>query len=69
MAETRKTDRRPYRTSDSSISMTPSSPRRPQTVVDTPRRVRLIRDAGATAGKLPRTELFKAHNIARATGY
>jgi hypothetical protein len=69
MAKTRKTDRRTCRLPDSSISLTPSSPRKAQTIVDTPRRVRLIRDAEATAGKLPRKELFKAHKVAEATGY
>jgi hypothetical protein len=46
-----------------------SSPRKAQTIIDTPRRVRLLRDAEATAGKLPRKELFKAHNISESTGY
>ena len=69
MAKTRKTARRTCRLPDSSISVAPSSPRKSNTIVDTPRRVRLLRDAAATAGKLPRTELFKAHGVAKATGY
>jgi hypothetical protein len=69
MAITRKTDRKTCRTPDSSISITSSSPRKAQTIVDTPRRVRLLYDAEATAGKLPRTQLFKAHEISKATGY
>jgi hypothetical protein len=38
-------------------------------MVDTPRRVRLLADAQATAGNLPRKELFKLHGIAKSTGY
>jgi hypothetical protein len=55
MARTRKTERRTCRKPHSSISVPPSSPRKRQSIVDTPRRVRLLRDAEATAGKLPRT--------------
>jgi hypothetical protein len=69
MAQTRKTSRRTCRIPDSSISVPPSSPRKRQTIVDTPRRVRLLRDVEATAGKLPRTQLFKAHDVFKATGY
>jgi hypothetical protein len=69
MAQTRKTDRQNCQRPDSSILLTVSSPRKAQTVVDTPRRARLICDAQATAGKLPRKALFKAHGIAEATGY
>jgi hypothetical protein len=69
MAKTRKTTRRTCRQPDSSISLSPSSPRTSRTIVDTPRRVKLIRDAQATAGKLPRKQLFCIHNIAEATGY
>jgi hypothetical protein len=69
MAQTRKSDRRNCQRPDSSISLTESSPRRAQTVVDTPRRARLICDAQVTAGKIPRKQLFKAHGIAEATGY
>jgi hypothetical protein len=38
-------------------------------MLDTPRRARLLADARHTAGKLPRTELFKIHNIPKSTGY
>ncbi|KAF7508215.1 hypothetical protein GJ744_009512 [Endocarpon pusillum] len=38
-------------------------------MLDTPRRARLLADARHTAGKLPRTQLFKIHNIAKRTGY
>lgn len=69
MARTRKTNRRTCRLVDSFVAVTPSSPRQSNTIVDTPRRVRLLRDAHSTAGKLPRKELFKAHNISEATGY
>jgi transposase len=41
----------------------------PQTVLDTPRRSRLLVDARAYAGKMPRKELFKLYNIAKSTGY
>jgi hypothetical protein len=69
MAKTRKTTRKTCRQPDSSISMSPSSPRKSKTIVDTPRRVKLIRDAQATADKLPRKQLFRIYNIAKATGY
>ncbi|ERF75957.1 hypothetical protein EPUS_01323 [Endocarpon pusillum Z07020] len=38
-------------------------------MLDTPRRARLLADARHTAGKLPRTEPFKIHNISETTGY
>jgi hypothetical protein len=69
MARTRKIERRTCRKPHSSISVPPSSPRKRQSIVDTPRRVRLLRDAEATAGKLPRTQLFKAYNVSDSTGY
>ena len=47
----------------------PQAPRAPQTMLDTPRRARLLADARLTAGKLPRTQLFKIHNVANRTGY
>jgi hypothetical protein len=69
MAQTRNTERRTCRIPHSLVSVPLSSPRKAQTIVDTPRRVRLLRDAEATAGKLPRKELFKAHNVSESTGY
>ncbi|KAF7502461.1 hypothetical protein GJ744_011299 [Endocarpon pusillum] len=47
----------------------PQAPRAPQTILDTPRRTKLLADARAYAGKMPRKELFKIHNIAERTGY
>jgi hypothetical protein len=47
----------------------PQAARVPQTVLDTPRRSRLLADARAYAGKMPRKELFKLYNIAKSTGY
>ncbi|KAF7503658.1 hypothetical protein GJ744_003387 [Endocarpon pusillum] len=38
-------------------------------MLDTPRRARLLADARHTAGKLPRTQLFKIRNVAKRTGY
>ncbi|KAF7508186.1 hypothetical protein GJ744_009483 [Endocarpon pusillum] len=38
-------------------------------MLDTPRRARLLADARHTAGKLPRTQLFKIHNVSNRTGY
>jgi hypothetical protein len=69
MARTRKTTRRNCTQIDFSEEPEPSSPRRSKTVVDTPRRTRLIHDAQFTAGKWPRRELFKRHGVAEATGY
>jgi hypothetical protein len=51
MARANKTSRETCRKILSSISSQNSSPRKPKTVVDTPRRTRLIRDAELTAGK------------------
>src|SRR4051794_4378955 len=64
-----RSKRRVCRKSFSPILLSPSSPRVSKTIIDTPHRTRLIRDAKATAGKLPRTELFKLHKIAKRTGY
>jgi hypothetical protein len=47
----------------------PQATRISQTILDTPRRSRLLADARAYAGKLPRKELFKLHDIAERTGY
>ena len=69
MAKTRKTDRKNCQQPDFSIPLSPTSPRKPNTIVDTPRRTRLLRDAKLTAGKIPRRELFKKYNIAEKTGY
>ncbi|KAF7508063.1 hypothetical protein GJ744_009645 [Endocarpon pusillum] len=38
-------------------------------MLDTPRRARLLADARHTAGKLPRTQLFKIHNVAKRNSY
>jgi hypothetical protein len=69
MGHTRKTDRRAYLRPDSALILSPKAPRQSNTIVDTPRRIRLLCDAQATAGKMTRKEHFKAHNIAEATGY
>jgi hypothetical protein len=69
MAKLRKTARRNCLRQDPSISITPASPRRAQTIVDTPRRTRLICAAQSTAGKLPRKQLFQAHGVSESTGY
>jgi hypothetical protein len=69
MARTRKTTRRNCRYAHSSISLPSASPREANTIVDTPRRVRLLCAADSTAGKLPRKKLFKAHGIPKSTAY
>jgi hypothetical protein len=69
MAQTRKTTRRNCQIADSAISLPPASPRKSNTIVDTPRRARLLCDARLTAGKLPRKKLFEAHGIPETTGY
>jgi hypothetical protein len=69
MARTRKTTRRNCRHADSSISLPSASPRETNTIVDTPRRVRLLCAADSTAGKLPRKKLFEAHGIPKSTAY
>jgi hypothetical protein len=69
MAQTRKTERRTCKIPYSSVSVPLLSPRKAQTIVDTPRRVRLLRDIEATADKLLCKELFKAHNVSKSTGY
>jgi hypothetical protein len=40
-----------------------------QTILDTPRRSKLLADTRVYAGKMPRKELFKIHNITERTGY
>ena len=55
-----------------SYSIDPPSPaalRTSKTMFDTSRHVRLLTDARHTADKLPRTELFKIHNVSKVTGY
>lgn len=69
MARTKKTDRINCTKINKSIHVDLSSPRKSKTVVNTPRRVRLIRDAQLTVGKWPRRHLFKAHEVSKATGY
>jgi hypothetical protein len=69
MARTRKTERRTYRKPHSLILVPLLLPRKRQSIVDILRRVHLLCDAKATAGKLPRTELFKAYNVSDSTGY
>jgi hypothetical protein len=69
MARTRKTTRRNCRYADSSISLPSASPRETNTIVDTPRRVRLLCAADSTAGKLPQKKLFEAYGIPKSTAY
>jgi hypothetical protein len=69
MAQIRKTSRRNCQNPDPAINLSPKSPRKANTMVDTPRRVRLLADAQSTAGRMTRKELFKLHGIARTTGY
>ena len=69
MARMRQTSRRNCQNPDPAINLSPKTPRRPRTIIDTPRRVRLLADAQATAGKLTRKELFKLHGIGEAAGY
>jgi hypothetical protein len=69
MARIRKTSRKNCLHPDPAINLSLKSPREPKTIVDTPRRVRLLADAQSTAGKLTRKELFKLHDIAKTTGY
>ena len=55
-----------------SYSIDPPSPavsRTLKTMLDTSYRARLLADARYTAGKLSRTQLFKIHNVSKATGY
>jgi DNA invertase Pin-like site-specific DNA recombinase len=69
MARIRKTSRKNCLHPDPAITLSPKSPREPKTIVDTPRRVRLLADAQSTAGKMTRKELVKLHGIAKTTGY
>jgi hypothetical protein len=47
----------------------PKPARVSRTILDTPRRSKLLADARAYAGKMPRKELFKIYNVAERTGY
>jgi hypothetical protein len=69
MAQTRKTDRRTCRKPDPTVNLSPKSPRVARTIIDTPRRVRLLADAQSTAGKMTRKELFKLQRIGKTVGY
>ena len=69
MARTNKTDRKTCRQAYPSISLSPTAERQANTIIDTPRRTRLLCDARSTVSKLTRKELFKKHNIIKATGY
>jgi hypothetical protein len=69
MARIRKTSRKNCLHPDPAITLSPKSPRELKTIVDTPRRVRLLADAQSTAGKLTRKELFQLHGVAKTTGY
>jgi hypothetical protein len=69
MARIRKNSRKNCQHPDPAINLSPKSPRKQNTMVDTPRRVRLLADAQSTAGKMTRKELFKLHSIAHATDY
>ena len=68
MAKMNKTTRKNCQQANSSISVPPTSPRNPQTIVDT-RQTRLICAAECTAGKIPRKQLFKAYGVSESTGY
>jgi hypothetical protein len=63
------TDRKNCQQADPSISLPSASSCALNTIIDTPRRVRLLCDARATAGKIPRKQLFLRHNIPQSTGY
>ena len=55
-----------------SYSIDPPSPatsRTSKTMFDTLYRTRLFTDVHYTADKLPRTELFKIHNVSKITDY
>ena len=47
----------------------PKPARMSRTILDTPRRTKLLADARAYAGKMPRKQLFRIHNVAERTGY
>ncbi len=65
----RKTTRKNCRHPDPSIPVPTEPPREPNTIIDTPRRTRLLCDAQSTAGKLPRKKLFESLGIPKSTGY
>ncbi len=69
MSSEQENRRRVCRKSYSIDPPSPAASRTPKTMLDTPRRARLLADARHTAGKLPRTKLFKIHNVSKATGY
>ena len=64
-----RTTRRNCRIVDKSVLLSPCAPRTHNAPVDTPRRQRLLRDAKAYAGRIPRTTLFEVLDIPKATGY
>jgi hypothetical protein len=69
MVRVRKTDRKYCRHPDPAVNLSLTSPRASRTIIDTPRRPRLLADAPSTAGKMTRKELFKLHGIGKTAGY
>jgi hypothetical protein len=69
MARVRKTDRKYCQHLDPAVNLSPTSPRASRTIINTPRRVRLLADAHSTAGKMTRKELFKLYGIGKMAGY
>jgi hypothetical protein len=51
------------------ISLLLASPRETNTIINVPRRVRLLCAADSIAGKLPQKKLFKAYNLSKSTAY
>ena len=50
-------------------SLSPTSPRRKNTVIPSPKRTALLLEAKRTAGTLPRKKLFKKYNVSERSGY
>jgi hypothetical protein len=67
MARTQPDKRRVCRKTPLSNLPSPAPLRISKTILATPRRTRLVADAKATAGNLPRTQVFKIHNVANRT--
>jgi hypothetical protein len=51
------------------MALPSAPPRESNTIIDTPRRERLLCAAQSTAGKLPRKKLFESLNIPKSTAY
>ena len=69
MARIRKISRRNCLFSNLVTRISLSSSRKLKSIINTPKRVRLLTQAQSTTGTIPHTELFKLYDVSQATDY